>query len=252
MPRGVALRLDRRNRLPYLATSTDEGATWSEPRLVSPPGVTETALPNLAINDAGRVAMVYLGSTNAPGGDAPPVAGPEYDDVTWDGWMTWTDDAGAADPTFTSVAINDPADPLVRGVCGTVRCQQQFDFGDVVVADDGTVRVAGGRLPERHDRCPAMGLGVIGSVVLGAPAPPPTSPPPPRRRRRPTGRRTHRHAAADRTGPRRDRRCRRPVAVWPSVRCWRRPWSRSTAEPPRARRCDRPTMERGDRNPAEG
>jgi hypothetical protein len=127
-----------RDRLPYLATSSDGGQTWSAPVLVSPPGVTEASLPSVAVGDEGRIAIAYIGSTEAPGGPAPDGSGTEYAGATWHGYLTTSVDADEATPTFHTVTVNDPGDPLVRGSCGIPRCQQQFDFIDVEIAPDGT------------------------------------------------------------------------------------------------------------------
>jgi len=146
-----------RDRLPYLAISRDRGAHWSAPMMVAPPGVRETALPGIDIGPDGRIAIVYIGSTNSPG---PPFAEcdavspacvhnllvatdpalvAKYRDVTWNGYISLTFDPLATDPIFYSASVNDPADPIARGVCGpTTQACSQGDFLDIVVAGDGT------------------------------------------------------------------------------------------------------------------
>jgi hypothetical protein len=125
---------------PYLAVSTDGGESWSKPIPVAPPDVTQTALPALAIapqGPLGAIAVGYMGSTNAPG---PPyrVAAADYEGATWSGYLTVTRNAFAARPQFHTATINEPADPLVIGKCGTLRCGAQYDFIDVQVGPDGT------------------------------------------------------------------------------------------------------------------
>ncbi|MDQ3953634.1 MAG: glycoside hydrolase, partial [Actinomycetota bacterium] len=142
-----------RNRLPYLAVSRDGGESWSKPLMVGPPGLEEAALPSLALGGPGKVAVVYMGSTNSPGkpfhesDDCKPdpvycfsqlfFLGPEdperYEKVTWNAYMTVTADALDRTPAFQSVSINDPSDPMVRGTCGPIRCKAVYDFLDVVI-----------------------------------------------------------------------------------------------------------------------
>lgn len=159
-----------RDRLPYLATSSDEGSTWSEPMMVAPPGVKEVAMPGIDVGSDGRIAIVYLGSTDSPG---PPFiertdcivdligcakagghdllnafgipivvdkqVAERYQNTTWNGYITASLDPLSAAPTFLSASVNDPNDPIARGLCGPDpnRCEVG-DFFDVVVAPDGT------------------------------------------------------------------------------------------------------------------
>ncbi len=122
------------DRLPYLVSSSDGGATWSAPRMVAAPGVSEANLPSIDAGAAGKVAIAYHGSTNSPG--APwPSAG--YATTTWNAYMTITDSALAADPLFYSAPVNNTADPIILGRCGPGRCGLVFDFIDVVVGPAG-------------------------------------------------------------------------------------------------------------------
>ena len=126
--------------LPYLAVSTDAGQTWSEPVRVSPPGVTQTSLPAIAIAPhapVGKVALGYMGSTNAPG---PPyrIDAASYAGATWNAYLTLSTNALVRAPRFRTATINDPARPLVIGKCGTLRCGAEYDFIDVQVGPDGT------------------------------------------------------------------------------------------------------------------
>jgi hypothetical protein len=158
-----------RNRLPYLAISRDGGATWSQPLMIGPPGLTEANLPAIDIGDDGKVAITYMGSTNAPGGEAPTGSGPAYAKATWNGYITMTVDALADDPLFFTAPVNDPADPFVKGGCGVGRCQQVFDFIDVVIAPDGTPYTSMVDGCPRRGACPSLGQGVVGRLVGGPP-----------------------------------------------------------------------------------
>lgn len=126
--------------LPYLAVSTDRGETWSDPVRVSPPGVTQTSLPAIAIAPhapVGKVAIGYMGSANAPG--APyQVDDASYAGATWNAYLTVSTDALVRAPRLRTATINDPSRPLVVGKCGTLRCGAEYDFIDVQVGPDGT------------------------------------------------------------------------------------------------------------------
>jgi hypothetical protein len=118
-----------------LSHSTDGGRTWSEPRNVTAPGLNEAALVQMTAGGPGQLAFAYLGTSTSPRGTFQPS---EYDQTTWDAYLAVTYDALSADPTFFSAALNPPGDPLVRGVCGPLRCGPVFDFIDVRIAPDGT------------------------------------------------------------------------------------------------------------------
>lgn len=156
-----------RNRLPYLAISRDGGKSFSSPMRVGPPGLKEAWGPTMDIGATGKIALAYLGSTNAPGGEAPDGMGEEYtDDVTWNGYITSTVNALSKKPRFLTASVNRPSDPVVRGECG-VECSVQKDFIDVVVGPDGRPYTS------MVDECAPPGdecddfLGFVGTVVRG-------------------------------------------------------------------------------------
>lgn len=165
------------DRLPYLAVSKDGGTSWSAPMMIGAPGVREASLPTIDVGSPGRVAIAYVGSTNAPGGPQPTGTGAAYAQATWNGYMTITTTALDADPVFLTTTVNPVSDPLVRGECGIGRCQQLYDFIDVAVAPDGTAYAAMvDGCPASLSTCPDLGLGLVGRVVDGpslrAPTPP--------------------------------------------------------------------------------
>jgi hypothetical protein len=136
--------------LPYLATSSDKGATWSKPIKISPPGVVGSALPEIIANGKGQVAISFMGSTNAPPypqyvpcpahPDACIAAAmdsgkPSYADVTWSGYLLVSKDPGAARPHLTGGPV--AAGPYVRGECGPEFCAAAKDFLDVRFGPDG-------------------------------------------------------------------------------------------------------------------
>jgi hypothetical protein len=180
-----------RDRLPYLAVSRDGGETWTKPMMVGPPGLKEAALPSLALGGRGKVAVVYMGSTNSPGkpfeesDDCKPdpvycfrqlfflnPPDPErYENVTWNAYMTVTADALARRPVFQSASVNDPSDPMVRGTCGPIRCKAVYDFLDVVIDDRG--QAWGSFVDACLNQCALTGPhnsgneGVLGTFVGG-------------------------------------------------------------------------------------
>ncbi|HEV8359815.1 MAG TPA: sialidase family protein [Candidatus Thermoplasmatota archaeon] len=175
------------DRLPYLALSRDGGATWGAPLMVGLPGLREASLPELTAGGEGKVAFVYMGSTNSPGppfppavcdppplgctvNDAPPTEA--YENVTWNAYVGMSLDALADAPTFLTAAVNDPADPLVRGPCGAVRCQEVFDFLDVRLGPDGTpwaalVDACMGDCASGAERSDNAGEALVGHLVGG-------------------------------------------------------------------------------------
>ncbi|HVF52752.1 MAG TPA: sialidase family protein [Actinomycetota bacterium] len=148
-----------RDRLPYLTVSKNGGRTWGHPHMVGPRALKEAALPSLALGAPGKVAVVYMGSADSPG--APfhesddctpdpvscfselfflnPADPEEYEDVTWNGYITSTANALDRRPRFSNATINPPSDPLVRGTCGPIRCKAVYDFLDVVIDHTGRV-----------------------------------------------------------------------------------------------------------------
>ncbi len=190
-----------RDRFPYVVISRDGGATWGTPIMVGPPGLKEANIPDIRVGAPGKIAVVYMGSTNSPHvpfsepqdcteetqkcvdvflGNTPPA---DYTNTTWNGYITVSPNVLDANPTFYTAPVNDPADPLVRGACGPQRCQVEYDFLDVQIAPDGTAWAA------FSDGCmdtvchPTVGAGVAGHLA-GAPslldAPPPKPSPSPR------------------------------------------------------------------------
>lgn len=147
------------DRLPYLAISRDGGESWSKPAMIAPPGVNEGNLPGIDVGGVGKLAIVYMGTTNSPGRPFPtptpppdrPICDtqlpcpdpPEYKKTTWNGYMTITDNALSKRPLFYSATVNHPKDPLKRGTCGPGRCGSTIlDFLDIVVSPRGRVWAA--------------------------------------------------------------------------------------------------------------
>lgn len=176
-----------RDRLPYLAISRDGGQTWGEPMMIAPPGVRETIFVDVDAAGPGEVAFAYMGSETSPGPPFPDEGlecqlrvqnlcfGPSfaedpdaaYADVTWNGYLTVSDDALADRPEFLSAPLNDPADPLVRGRCGPFRCLAAGDFFDVKIAEDGTPWAAftDACFADRCTSANGQGKGIVGRLT---------------------------------------------------------------------------------------
>jgi hypothetical protein len=133
---------------PYVAYSRDRGEHWSAPIALAPHGLVEAALPRIAVAAPGRVAVAYLGSTNAPG-QAPYFAycnvllsmcdEGAYANATWNGYLAEIDDLFAADPLIRTASVNDPAQPLFVGGCSPDgACMADLDFIDVHFDAHGT------------------------------------------------------------------------------------------------------------------
>ena len=80
-------------------------------------------------------------------------------------------DALGNDPVFLTATVNDPRDPLVRGKCGPVQCQQQVDFLSATISPDGTPWAAfvDGCPADEAQPCASSGMGILGRLVGGPP-----------------------------------------------------------------------------------
>lgn len=192
---------------PFLAISSDEGATWTRVKVagngarptdptvdVDAKGniyyawVARNGLPYLSISRNGGmrwseplmiaapgVETVNLLTLDAgrPGGVAFAYMGTEdaKHPKTWNGYMGMTTTALENEPIFFSASVNDKNDPFKRGLCGPARCGEEvLDFIDVVIGSDGT---PWGAFVDACDaRCARSGLeggneGVVGRLVGG-------------------------------------------------------------------------------------
>jgi hypothetical protein len=173
------------DHLPYLAVSRDGGRSFGKAIMVAAPGVNEAWGPTIDAGDTGKIAFAYIGTTNSPGGPycvrttstttcetadgRPATPNSAYEATRWNGYMGMTTDALAAQPVFESGAVSTDADPLsMGGGCGPVRCLQQLDFIDVMIARDGTAWAA---FVDGCDAeaCVGSGVGIAGRMSGGPP-----------------------------------------------------------------------------------
>jgi hypothetical protein len=123
--------------LPYLAISHDHGRTWSQPRMIAPPGVGEVNFTAIDVGGPGRIAVNFVGTTD------PDQTHP---DRPWNHYTVLSLNALSANPTFLATVTNPGGadDPIHRGMCQGA-CAGMLDYLDEpVVAPDleGTVWAA--------------------------------------------------------------------------------------------------------------
>lgn len=124
------------DRLPYLAVSRDGGKTFGPPIRVSPAAVNEAWGPAIDIDDKGRIALAYMGSTTSPG---RPWTG-SYRNTTFTGYLGLVTSPLAPRPAVVSLPVTDRSHALAAGACGPGRCNDSvLDFIDVALAPDGSV-----------------------------------------------------------------------------------------------------------------
>ena len=125
----------------WLARSHDKGATWEGPWRLVPPDVQTTVFGAIAVGADGRLGGVFIGSRDAI--EDPSVA---PDETRWHVFITTTEDADAAVPTFVTRQVTPDDDPVQVG-CVWMRgftipqgeCRNMADFIDAAIAPDGTL-----------------------------------------------------------------------------------------------------------------
>ena len=174
------------DHMPYIAYSRDRGASWSRALMVAPPGLKEAEIPRIAVASPGKVAVVYVGSTNASG--APPYfaycnvllstcSNGAYEGVRWNGYISQIDNVFAPSPVIRTGTVNDPSQPLFIGGCSADgACMANLDFLDVhfdprgiawgAFVDDcalerGFVPIFTRKTPRCGDN---VGVGILGSL----------------------------------------------------------------------------------------
>ena len=171
--------------LPWMSTSTDQGATWSTPVNVAPPGVHAANFPTIVAGENGRVAITFTGTTDAD---------EESKTRPWNAYVVFSSNALEREPLFISNIANQKGDPIHRGPCRG-RCGGVFDFADIqvspadgafwatssdsCVAEDGCSDSYEGDLPQSATPGQADGLAIrqIGGPRLTGPLPPSSASP---------------------------------------------------------------------------
>lgn len=173
----------------YVMRSRDAFDTNDGPFLVSPPDVVSTRFLAMAAGSDGRLAFAYLGSR-----DSAARPGEVPDSARWHLFTTFTLDADAPEPTFVTLQVTPPEDPVQIGYTweagGGDPGRNLLDFIDGVVGKDGrfyvaftdgcTADCAGNRSATKHQsraRDTALAVQVEGpSLVDATDATPPGSP----------------------------------------------------------------------------
>lgn len=141
------------DNLQRLAASKDRGATWGLASVVTPPAVKGSLFGVLGAGAEGKVVVGYLGTDTDPASwqeRDPSVAG---DNTVWHLYLSFTDDALAAQPVWVTSQATPDDDPVQRGCIwlggGTNPCRNLRDFMDLQVRDGRAYLV----FPDGCDKC---------------------------------------------------------------------------------------------------
>jgi hypothetical protein len=147
--------------LPFMVTSTDHGRTWSEPKMIAPPGVMQANFPVVAGGDPGEIAISFPSTTKTTS------------TRLWDQTVVVSEDALSANPTFLSATGNPPTDPIHKGNC-LGRCGGLWDFIDIQISAQGQAWVATsddciGSCPTASHAGDGIAIRQIGGPLLRTP-----------------------------------------------------------------------------------
>ena len=137
----------------YMATSTNQGATWSNPIVVSThvAGLGTSVFPSIAAGSTGRVDVVWYGTTTLGSCPSQP-CGPSAINGSWNVYMAQTLNAVTsgkpnASPTFATTQVNEV--PAHYGAictfgisCTTGGDRGLLDFLSVVADPSGAADVS--------------------------------------------------------------------------------------------------------------
>lgn len=119
----------------YLTRTGDGGATWSGPLRVSPPTLNATVFNVAIAGAAGRVAVGYLGTADEADSWDTRDAQSAAPGTRWHAYLSFTDDAWADPPTWTTVRLTPADDPVQVGCIwqsgGSNPCRNLADFIDL-------------------------------------------------------------------------------------------------------------------------
>jgi hypothetical protein len=156
---------------------------------VAIPGLHQAWHVAIDVIAAGRVAVHYSGSTDAPtrpfpddgtcrsadpvtdavlfnGCSAYEAGARAYSHATWNAYLTVSTDALSPDPTWYSAQLNPVGDPLVVGECSSFRCQQEYEFTDVRInPKDGSAWAAYVDACDTRRHCDSVGRAQLARLV---------------------------------------------------------------------------------------
>jgi hypothetical protein len=117
---------------PYLAVSHDHGSSWGAPMMVAAPGVNTAFWPNLAIDNAGHVAMLYMGTSSTGYADASEA---------WFGYLAVIENPTDPQPVIEAAPSTPPGHPLLVGAAGPDRAPTTCgcDYVGIATGPDGAV-----------------------------------------------------------------------------------------------------------------
>lgn len=89
----------------YMATSADEGDSWSTPVQIPTPGLLNDVFAWVAAGDSGRIDVAYYGTPAAARTANNGCTGPDSVDGMWSLFLSQSQNALAATPTFTAPVL---------------------------------------------------------------------------------------------------------------------------------------------------
>lgn len=122
----------------HLVRSDDQGRTWSEPRVITPPEVTATVFSSIVAAGEGRVAIAYAGTTRDPSGWASRTSSDADEATVWHLYVALVEDG--PEPRIATHRLTSDADPLQRGCVwmrgGSSTCRNLLDFVTITAHDE--------------------------------------------------------------------------------------------------------------------
>lgn len=163
----------------YLVRSNDHGKTWSDPIRVSPPTLTTTVYNVITAGAAGHVVVGYYGTDADTSSWKSIDAQNAAPGTKWHLYLSITDDAWAAEPTWTTLRLTPADDPVQVGCIwqsgGSNACRNLGDFIDLtqqggrpyIVYPDGCDHCTS----DAQSRGSAVTVGIVqtGPSLLGTP-----------------------------------------------------------------------------------
>jgi hypothetical protein len=89
----------------FLASSTDDGDTWTAPKPIPTPGLRTNIFPWIAAGDSGRLDLAWYGTTSVDSDSKTGCGGPADVHGDWGVYFTQTLDGLSASPEFTQPSL---------------------------------------------------------------------------------------------------------------------------------------------------
>ena len=168
--------------LVHLTRSAPGAQQWSPPIRVTPPNVTSTAFSAIAAGADGRVVLAYLATNASTAGWTAPYPHYAPEGTAWHLHVAYSSDATAPNPTFTTLRVTPPDDPVQMGCIwqsgDDSPCRNLREYIDVTQRDgrayvaysDGCRKCTSGSAPRYADLHVAV-LDAGPSLLTGAALP---------------------------------------------------------------------------------